>query len=77
MDTHQSPQRPSTGGMTPNFDRLLRHTDLEMNDVKFATLPESTLNQIRKLEHALRRETERDIFLLAYEKPNDSPIPHH
>ncbi|QSO55444.1 hypothetical protein JZ785_22990 [Alicyclobacillus curvatus] len=50
---------------------------MDMGDVQFANLSEGTLNQIRKLEHSLRRETQQDIYLLAYEKPNNSPIPRH
>lgn len=72
----QSYFTPHSEGQNPPNNRPPRMT-MDMGDVEFAELSEGTLNQIRKLEHSLRRETQRDIYLLAYEKPNDSPIPRH
>lgn len=58
-------------------NRLPYGMTMHMGDVQFANLSEGTLNQIRKLEHSLRKETQKDLYLLAYEKPNTSPIPRH
>ncbi|KPV44434.1 hypothetical protein [Alicyclobacillus ferrooxydans] len=71
--------RSSESNIRGNFGGFASNTGItmDMGDVQFAELSEGTLNQIRKLEHTLRKETQRHIYLLAYEKPSDSPIPHH
>lgn len=75
--TQGEQNRRSESGMDGNLGFAGTGMTMDMGDVQFADLSEGTLNQIRKLEHTLRRETQRNIYLLAYEKPNDSPIPHH
>ncbi len=78
-DMEKSIPTSSKAAIDTNFGAFARNSGLtmDMGDVQFASLSEGTLNQIRKLEHSLRKETQRDIYLLAYERPSNSPIPRH
>lgn len=79
MDSDMEKATSSEAAINTNFGAFARNNrvTMDMGDVQFADLSEGTLNQIRKLEHSLRKETQRDIYLLAYERPSSSPIPRH